>query len=386
MQLAQAIQQRAATLAQTQNTYKQNVVMVNTYITGVMSSQLPTLNTIPPDWQDFVTAYEQANSEALKWVNTVMARLLDVPGDVQGYNASIIQALQNAKTQANTLVNQPSNRVALSALNTDLGILTGILGTITTFISGAITNLQNFKSVLPNMATQLQTIATKSANDANADKALIKKLNGDIALLQADINNLVGPLVGFGIIDGIAITLGAVVTIALWPLGALVWLLMGPAVAVATTYIALDSAKIVADKNAISAAQGTITGLDADVTTLNVLAQSYTAMVTQTAQIETALQAILAEWQTLETDMTQAVTDIRTATADSSSANFRAVVNDIDGAITEWNAAYNQAGGLSITLQVNNAQLQLGMSSQQVQQALAGGQTMDIIQYYNSVA
>ncbi len=386
MQLAQAIQQRAATLAEAQNTYKQNVAMVNTYITGVMSSKLPTLNTIPPDWQDFVTAYEQANSEALNWVNNVMARLLDVPANVQGFNATISQALQDAKAQATTLVSQPSNQAALNALNAFLNVLSDTLGLITTFISGAITNLQNFKSVLPDMATQLQTIATKSANDANADKEQIKKLNGAIVQLQSDITSMTGSLVGFGIIDGIAITLGMVVTIAMWPLGALVWLLMGPAVAVATTYIVLDSEKLVADKNALSAAQAAITDLTKDVSTLSVLAQSYTAMVTQTAQIETALQAILVEWQTLETDVNQAVTDIRTATSDTSSKNFNAVLNDINGAITEWSAAYNQAGGLAITLQVNNAQLELGMSSQQVEQALAGGQTMDIIQYYNSIA
>jgi hypothetical protein len=78
-----------------------------------------------------------------------------------------------------------------------------------------------------------------------------------------------------------------------------------------------------------------------------------------------------------------AITDVRTAMADTSSANFQAVVNDVNNAITEWNAAYAQAGSLALTLNVNNAQLQFGMTPSQVQSALASGTQMNVIQYYN---
>src|SRR5579871_3112782 len=99
--LSAAFRKNATSLGQAQNTYKQNVAMVNTYIAGVLSSSLPTLNSYPPDWATFVTAYEQAGSDALNWVNNVMARLLDVPGNVQGYNGVISQLLQDAQNQAN---------------------------------------------------------------------------------------------------------------------------------------------------------------------------------------------------------------------------------------------------------------------------------------------
>lgn len=384
--LALAIRRNSKSLAAAQTTYKQNVVAVNTVMTSVLTSSLPSLNQNPPDWSDFIAAYEQANGDALNWVNNVMARLLNVPQEVLGYNSVISQVLQDAKTQAQNLVAQPSNQTALAALNQDLNTLTGQLGLVTSFIVGAINALQQTSDNLPDMAQQLQTIATKSSNDANADQAQIDSLNQQISQLKDDIKSLTAAIIALGIADGIALTLGVAATIAAWPVGALVWFVLGPVVAVATTFIALDAEKIKADQASIQAKLSQITGITADVATLHVLANNFADMANQTEAIESSLQAVLAEWQTLESEVNAAVNDIRTAISDSSGANFTAVLNDVTQAITEWNDAYAQAGSLQLDMQVNNAQLQLGMSSSQVQSTLAGGQTVDLISYYNQVA
>ena len=383
--LVQAISQNKSSLADAQNTYKENVIAVNTLITSVLSSSLPTLNQNPPDWQDFVTAYVAAKTDALGWVNNVLARLLAVPSEVQNYNNIITQLLQDAKAQATTLAANPSNPSALAILNNDLSGITTQMNIVTAFISGALTAIQSFGDSLPDMANQLNTIAQKSIADANADQQQIDKLNADIAQLQADIKSLTASIIALGIADGVALTLGTVATIAAWPVGALTWLVMGPVVAVASTYIALDAIQIKTDKAKIESDQNQIQGLTADVATLSVLSQNYAAMAQQTEAIESNLQAILAEWQTLSGDVSAAVSDIQAAISDTSAANFNAVLNDINGAITEWNDAYNQAGTLVLDLQVNNAQLQVGMSQDQVQTALAQGQTVGIIQYYNNI-
>jgi hypothetical protein len=385
MLLADAIRKNASTLGQAQNTYKQDVIAVNTLITSVLTSSLPTLNQNPPDWPEFVSAYEQSETVALSWVNTVMARLLEVPNDVQNYNGVISQLLEDAKTQAQTLVTQPTNPSALAALNQDLSGLTSQLGLVTTFIAGAITAVQNFQDQLPTMAAELQSIATKSAQDAKVDQGKIDQLNASIAQLQSDIKSLTAAIIALAVVDGVALTIGIAATIALWPVGALVWFMLGPAVAAATTVIALDAIKIQQDKSQIEVAQQQLPGLQADVATLGVLANNYAGLATQAQQIEASLQAILAAWQALETDVNTAVTDVRTAISDTSANNFQAVVTDVEGAITEWTAAYQAAGALHLDLQVNNAQLQLGMSESQVQAALAQGTTMGVIAYYNQV-
>ncbi len=385
MSLATAIRQNATPLGQAQTTYKQDVAMVNTFINAVLTSKLPPLNTKPPDWQEFINAYEQAESDALQWVNTVMARLLQIPEDVAGYNPTISQILGDAKSQAEKLIADPSDPDALAILDNDLQDLTGQLSLVTTFISGAVKAVQDFGDVLPAMSQQLQAIATKSANDAKADQEKINTLNADIESLRSDIKSLTADLIGLGIADGVALTLGVVVTIAAWPVGLVAWLALGPVVVVATTYIAIDSNKIVADKAKIKSDQEEITGLTQDVATLQLLASHYAAMVAETDEIEASLQAILTAWQQLESDVNAAVTDIRTAIADASSAAFQAVLNDVTDAIAEWDAAYAAAGELTLDLQVNNASLALGMSSAEIQSALASGQSMDVIAYFNEV-
>lgn len=385
MALAQAISKNALSLAVKQTTYKENVVAVNTLITSVLSSNLPTLNQNPPDWKQFQTAFEAADSGALTWVNNVMARLLNVPEDVKSYNASITQLLADAQSQAQTLVADPSNKTALQTLNTDLTNLTNTMNLVVTFISGALTAVKNFKDELPTLAGNLQTIADNSARDAKADQAQIDKLNQNIDNLKAEINSLTASIIALGVVDGIALTLGIVATIAAFPEGALTWFVLGPAVIAATTVIAIDGAKITADKKLIESDEQQITGLTADVAALQVLSKNFAAMSAEATDIETNLQAILAEWQTLESDVTVAVNDIKTAITDAGSANFDAVVSELDDAIAEWSAAYKQAGDLHLDLNVNSAQLQIGMSQDQVKAATAAAPTVDIITYYNQV-
>ena len=385
MALAQAISKNALSLAVKQTTYKENVVAVNTLITSVLSSNLPTLNQNPPDWKQFQEAFEAADSGALSWVNNVMARLLDVPDDVKSYNATITQLLADAKSQAQTLEADPGNKTALQTLNTDLTNVTNTLNLVVTFISGALTAIKDFKDELPTLATNLQTIADNSAKDAKADQAQIDKLNQDIDALKAEIKSLTASIVALAVVDGIALTLGIVATIAAFPEGALTWFVLGPAVIAATAVIAIDGVKITADKKLIESDEQQITGLTADVAALQVLSKNFASMSAEAVDIETNLQAILAEWQTLESDVTAAVNDIKEAVTDAGSANFTAVLSEIDDAMVEWAAAYKQSGDLHLELNVNSAQLEVGMTQDQILIATGAAPTVDIIKYYNQI-
>jgi hypothetical protein len=317
MALANAISKNALSLAVKQTSYKENVVAVNTLVTSVLSSSLPTLNTNPPDWKEFTAAFEAADAGALTWVNNVMARLLNVPDEVKSYNATITQLLADAKNQALTLEADPTNKTALQTLNTDLTNVNSTLSLVVTFISGALTAVKNFKDELPTLATNLQTIATNSAADAKADQAQIDKLNSDIDSLKAEIKSLTASIFALAIVDGIALTLGIVATIAAFPEGALVWFVLGPAVIAATAVIAIDGVKIKADNDLIKSDEAQITGLTADVAALQILSKNFTAMATEADDIEANLQAILVEWQALESDVALAVNDIKTAVTDA---------------------------------------------------------------------
>lgn len=386
MALHLAFSKRTQALADAQTAYKQSVIFVNTEATGVYSSQLGVLRTLPPDWQDFVTAHENAQADALDWINNVMARLLTVPASVQNYNGTISAALQDAKLQAQALIANPGNAGAKSALISDLNLLKGQVSLVLAFVGSTLTALQGYQNKVPDMAKQLKAIADKSSAAANADQKKINELNAAIDQLKADIKSLTAAIVALSIADGIAITLGVVATIAAWPVGALVWVVLGPAVAVATTYIALDAVKIKNDKALIESKQNEITGITQDVAVLQGMAKQYGDFASQTADVQSNLENVLAEWQTLDNEVTSAVNDILAAIADQQAPNYQAVANDLDQAIAAWTAAYNQAGSLHIDINVNNAQLSPGMSEQAVQTALAGGQTTDLVTYFNQAA
>lgn len=386
MALHLAFSKRVQTLSDVQAAYKQSVIFVNTEATGVYSSQLGVLNTLPPDWQDFVTAHQNAQADALDWINNVMARLLTVPASVQNYNGTISAALQDAKLQAQALIANPTNAGAKSALISDLNLVKSQVSLVLAFVSSTLSSLQSYQNKVPDMAQQLQTIANKSSADAGADQKKIDDLNAAIDQLKSDIKSLTAAIVALSIADGIAITLGVVATIAAWPVGALAWLVLGPAVAVATTFIALDAVKIKNDKALIESKQSEITGITQDVAVLQGMAKQYGDFAAQTAEVQSNLENVLAEWQTLDNEVTSAVNDIQAAIADQQAPNYQAVANDLDQAITAWTAAYNQAGSLIIDINVNNAQLSPGMSEQEVQTALAAGHTTDLVTYFNQAA
>ena len=385
MALHHAFRNGARNIADVQSAYKQSVIFVNNEATGVYSSQLGVLNTLPPDWQDFVNAHQAAQADALDWINNVMARLLTVPASVQSYNATISAALQDARNQAQALIQNPANAGAKSALTADLNLVKSQVSLVLAFVSGTLSAVQNYQNKVPDMAQQLQTIANKSSADAGADQQKIDDLNTAIEQLKADIKSLTAAIVGLAIADGIALTLGVVATIAAWPAGALVWIVLGPVVAVATTYIALDAIKIKADKAEIEAKQAQITGLTQDVAVLQGMAKQYRDFAAQTADVQSNLENVEAEWQTLDNEVTNAVNDIQAAIADEQACNYQAVADDLNEAVAAWTDAYNQAGSLILDINVNNAQLEPGMSQQDVQDALATGQTTDLVTYFNQL-
>ncbi|MBI4800093.1 MAG: enterotoxin (HBL) [Desulfarculus sp.] len=366
--LTLAIRKNMPTLAQATSDYQTNVVTVNTYINNVLSSSLPVVTPQPKDWQQYVTAWEQASSDALVWVNQCMARLLSVPQDVQSYNPIISALMTDAINQTNILIKNPNDKAALAALTNDLTQIPTQLYIVETFITGAIQALQNFQDVLPDMAAQQ-----------------IQALQQQINQLQSDINSLTAAIIGLGIADAAAITLGVIASIVAFPVGLVTWFVLGPAVAVATTYIVLDAKQIQADKAAIDQAQSQMSQLTNACAILATLTTQFSNLATQSQTIQTALQAVLAAWQTMASDITAAITDAQKAMTDKTASNFQAVLNDLQGAQTEWQATEAQAASMVLNLQVNNANLQIGMSQSSVASALQGGKVVPLIQYFNSV-
>ncbi|WHI46722.1 hypothetical protein ACJJIE_03255 [Microbulbifer sp. TRSA001] len=105
------------------------------------------------------------------------------------------------------------------------------------------------------------------------------------------------------------------------------WFVIGPAVA----------AKIAADQKSIQDKQAEMDLITADVSTLQILSQSFGQLAEETQQVEDYLQVVLQEWQTLESNVSGAISDIQTAISDEEGANYTAVIIDLSEAVVEWN-------------------------------------------------
>ena len=385
--LSSTIRDRATALVDTQVTYKQQVVTVNQWVNGVVRSSLPVFpgSTQPADWQQYLDARTSALEASYNWVNDVLARLLSVPGEVITYNSEVTQLLADAANQATALQANPGNTAARTALTQDLQGLQSQLSLVSTFVSGALTQVQNFKDQLPAMSANLTTVANLATADSKVDATKIAQLVADINRLQSEIDGLIAAMVALGIADAAALTLGGIASIVAFPVGLVSWLFMGPIVAVATYELVMDGEKITADKQQIEADQANMDDLTQAVAALNLLANQYAGMVTAAEGVEQGLAAVLTEWQAFEADVAGAINEINTAVADESATNFAAVAADLQQAGAEWTAVYTQAGALEIDLQVNDANLTVGMSAAEVSSALAAGKVWtNPIEYFNS--
>ncbi|GKX68996.1 hypothetical protein [Inconstantimicrobium mannanitabidum] len=385
MLLTNAIKKHASNLVQAQNDYKLNVIRTNTFMTSVLTSQIPSLNYKPKDFQEYLTAFQKANGTALDWSNKVMAKLLTVPDEIVSYNDIIISLLNDAQTQTEALKVHPDNSIAIKILTNDLDTLSTQLSMVRSFISGSVTSIEGVKNNLPDMAKQLENISNRAINDEKADKKQIDDLNKAVDKLKSDIDSCTASIVGFSIATGAAVTFGIISTIAAWPIGAVTWFFIAPVVAVSVYYIVIDSIQIETDKKLIENIQKEITGVTADVATLSLLSKNFTNMANEASKVQSNLQAVLNEWIVLENDINRAINEIKDAINEKNQKKFNEILTDLKEATAAWKDAYTQAGALHLDLGVNNCELKLGMSSDEVKKALEGGKVIDIISYYNEI-
>lgn len=366
--------------------YKNNVILVSQYVSGVMNSNLPVLQNPVPDWDTYVTAYLAAKSSAMTWVNTVLVRLNTVPNTIIGFNGAVNNLFQNAIQNADALILNPSDQSARMFLQNDINNALNDMSYFENQINDVISTLQSFKDTLPQQASNLQAIANAAMQDQRADQQQIQALNQKIEAANQEIKSLTSAIIGLAIADGVAVVLGVVAVAVAGPIGMVTWIFLGAAVAVASIYIAIDATKIKALKAEIEEYQKSMTSFTADVAALTNTATVFKQFADQAQAIEANLQQILDAWGTLKSELQLVSNDIAAASGDYTREQWQSVKTDIEHAQSDWNTFVAGVGQLNISIQGNTAQLELGMSSTDVQAAVAAGKTSDFITYINHAA
>lgn len=60
--------------------YKTNILLLNSYVTGIVTTSLPTFNMLPENYAEYLKFYGAAQLEAKKWVKTIYTNLIMIPG------------------------------------------------------------------------------------------------------------------------------------------------------------------------------------------------------------------------------------------------------------------------------------------------------------------
>lgn len=383
MTIALAFSNNKLAVQDTQKTYQENVLYVSTFCASVMASKLPALNSYPSNWAEIEAAYVQANADALGWANTVLARLLETPVEIDDYNNAVTMAFNDAIANAQALISNPGNASAKSALLANLATLSQTVGLMVSSVEGAIARVAAFNNNVPDMATQFATIIQGTIDATDADQTQINNLNQAIDNLSEQIKDYwvtIGALTGAIVVEG---TLATLATIIAWPEGSVAWLIFGPAILIEGAMIALDAKNIYDAYEAIQQDTQKITGLTADMAALSATSQQYTEFANQTTAIQDSLNAILAAWQSVDEELTAAVNEINDASDDYDDSDWQAVVNDLNAGLGDWNEAYQLSQALTLNLTGTTAQLSYGMTQAQAQAAVNAGTSLPLLEYIN---
>lgn len=386
MGLRTAVRNNLIILSSASDDYKNNVIQVSQYVSGVMNSSLPVLQSPVPDWDTYTTAYLSAKSSAMVWVNTVLERLNTVPGSILGYNDTVERLFNEAIADAEKLIKNPSDVSAKAFLLDEINLAIRKMNFFSDQVSDVIQTLQSFKDSLPQQAHELQTIADTAMQDQRADEEQIKALSRKIDEANREIKSLTSAIIGLAIADGVAVTLGVIAVAVAGPIGMVTWIFLGAAVAVASIYIAIDAAKIKALKSQIEQDQKSMSAFTADVAALTNTATVFSQFAAQAQAIEDNLQRIVDAWQVLNTELQAVEKDLTDASADYTREQWQIVKTDLENAQADWNTFAASIGQLNVQILGTTARLDLGMGSEEVESAVNAGQTRDFITYINQVA
>jgi hypothetical protein len=379
------------TAADATDPYREGLWTVVLYAAQVRAYQLPTLNN-PDQWPGGAKAYAQAQDT---WANTT--------GTLQGWSLSTLrnviaipQELINASSQniipglnasieiTRLLINNPSSPSLRSALNGQLQLLNILFGSYSSQISALITSLEGQATVFDADAQVMKTLAAQALATAGNEKHLIEQLNQKIDSLNADIKAAAVAIAGGSLVGVLGIGMGILAVVLAPATGGVSLFLLVPAILITAggaAIIALNAKKIEDDKAAIAALNGQIGKASGDITLLNAMSQTLTGFAGQVDKLKSALGAIVAPWQASENYLTTTINQINTIEKPTTE-NWTQVEGELNDILTGWNNLITEMNRLKADAQVApNSNLQIGMSSEQVQQAMNSAPKVSLLQY-----
>jgi hypothetical protein len=371
--------------------YKTELYVLVNYAAQVKAYQLPNLVN-PDQWPGGAAAYQQTATSwqgltgtLQGWALSTLKNVIELPPFLLQNSTQVVEpTLTAALGYTQVLIQDPSNTVARAALMTNLGLLSTNFTQYSGMTAPLVTSLESEADVFDANAQLMQTIAANALQTAGNDQQLIVQLNSQIDQLNNDIKALAVAIAGGSIATIAGLVMGIVGIVLAPATGGVSLALLVPAgviLAGGVAIIALDSVKIQQDKAAISALNDQINSALADITLVNVMSGTLSGFAAQVDSLKSALSVVVAPWEAAETYFTDTLATLSSIESPSTS-DWTQVQAELTEISAEWAALMTTVQGLVLDPQVSpNAQIQLGMTSEQIEAAIGQAGTTSLITY-----
>ena len=282
------------------------------------------------------------------------------------------------------LIIDPSNELHKESLKNDLNDLKSCLSRISKAIKDAYDELDTYNTgELEKISINLKNIAARAVEDSKADLTKVDEFTNSINKLKKDIDNLTLEIIAAAVAAGVAVTLGIVAVALAGPFGMITWIVLAPVVAGAIYIITIDSLKIKADQEEIKQIYSKIDIVNYDMAILKTITQTFSDMVVKLVDVKSNMSEMLKQWQILKTDAENSLNDITKALKDEDTPDYNAIKTDLNAASEEWTKVNNQAKSLAMNIKMSDAKLTVGMSQDQVKNALDASGVSEICNKYS---
>ena len=333
--------------------YANALIAVNSYAYAITNQQLPVLNSPPPDYAEFASAFAPAKQHALDWSTDIFVSMIQLPLTIMNQAANLFGTEDTLITEyLKQLITDPNNASALQgvqeALSTTQKLIKNQLATVSTIS----TQLDQFLGNIQGDAATLNSIAGAALLDAGNDQAAIEQLKADIVSMNQQIatyqtvltaSEIGIPLSIFvGLIGGIVCTIPGAQGIGA---GLIIAGVAGTGASIAGTVIA--SKNIRALQGAITAEKDQISSLNQDVIQLQAVSTQFAALLAASLQAQNALTTIQNMWTDMNTVVTSVSTELGVVANDMTSDDYLQALTDFGQAVDAWTDVINFAEGLA---------------------------------------
>lgn len=309
-----------------QQIYQHNVHTLDEWVCAVLALS-PTDAATCTDHQDVQCWYEQLRE-----------RLCQQPQEMVHAYAAVAEQLNGLCTDAAAAAPVVASVLALQQQLTQ-----------------PVQQLQQLQEVVPDLALQLQYCARQTWSRRRQIEHEIRDLQEDMQRLQHDVRCFAASMTALALMSGLALALGSMTAWVLWPVGALVWIILIPTLIVMTVLGWSDWVKWQDDRQWFAHKQQHIDQLNQQLHQQQTLMACYHRWLAQTPLMQQRVGQILAAWQTLSSDVGMTLAQLESLRVEQARGHSHAAKQHLDDAQVEWQAAYEQIQALSVQPIVNPA-------------------------------